>query len=366
MHPPAPEPPEEDARPPAPGGTPAPRPRSGRTRTLQRVVAAVLLLAVAVVVVLERDELVRAGEVLRTADPLWLVAALVLDVASMLLYAQMQAVLLRGAEVPARFRPVAGIALAAHSLSISLPGGPLFSTAYNYRHFHALGASGAVASWVIAVSGSLSSAGLAVVGVLGGLLVGSGSGLSQLVGPLLLVVALPSAVWLLRTRPEVGRAIARGATRAAAPVVRLLARRRGRDQAAVRDRLRAAVAQLSELRVGALVWTRATTAAVVNWLLDAACLGLCCAAVGVDGLSTAELLLTYTAGMAAAHVTLVPAGLGVADATISLGLVAAGASTGSAVAATILFRIITFGAINALGWLAWWRLRGTVREAPAA
>jgi uncharacterized membrane protein YbhN (UPF0104 family) len=61
--------------------------------------------------------------------------------------------------------------------------------------------------------------------------------------------------------------------------------------------------------------------AVANWLLDAACLWMCCTAVGADGLTATQLVIAYCAGMAAASV---PGGLGIVDGALVLGLVAGG------------------------------------------
>jgi uncharacterized membrane protein YbhN (UPF0104 family) len=324
-------------------GDPAGAPPRARARPLRQAAGLALFGGVVAAAVLARDVLGRVVRTLGDADPVATAAAVGLAAGSMLLYARMQAVLLRGAGVATPFGPMASLAFAAHSLSISLPGGPLFSTTYNFRRLRALGAAAPVASWVIAVSGVLSTAGLAVVGVLGGLLAGGGGGLAGLAPAAGLGALLAAGTWLLRARPGVVR-----------PVGRLLARVAG-DRA--RAGLEGAVRDLGTLTVGAAVWARATLASVGNWLLDAASLALCCWAVGVHDVGLAGLLLAYTACMAAAHATLVPSGLGVADAALAVGLSTAGAAGGAAVAATVLYRLIAVGAVNAAGWWSWWRLR---------
>src|SRR5919206_4650333 len=82
----------------------------------------------------------------------------------MVAYAAMQRSLLGGAGVRVGWGPATSLALAAHSLSITLPGGPVFSTAYNYRRMGALGADRAVSSWAVAGSAALSAGALAALG----------------------------------------------------------------------------------------------------------------------------------------------------------------------------------------------------------
>jgi uncharacterized membrane protein YbhN (UPF0104 family) len=100
---------------------------------------------------------------LRTPHPGWLAAALLAGTAAMQAYARMQRHLLRSAGVRVPLRRHVALAYAAHSLSVTLPGGPAFSTALNYRQMRRFGASPAVASWCIALSGILSAAALAAI-----------------------------------------------------------------------------------------------------------------------------------------------------------------------------------------------------------
>lgn len=54
---------------------------------------------------------------------------------------------------------------AASSLSVTPPGGPAFSMAFNYRQMRRFGAAPAVTSWAIALWALLSAAALAVIGL---------------------------------------------------------------------------------------------------------------------------------------------------------------------------------------------------------
>jgi uncharacterized protein (TIRG00374 family) len=102
--------------------------------------------------------------------------------------------------------------------------------------------------------------------------------------------------------------------------------------------------------------------AVANWLFDALCLWMCCVAVGATGLTATKLVVAYCAGMAAASVPIVPGGLGVIDGALILGLVAGGLTSSSAVAAVVLYRVISLGFIIGAGWLVWLTFQRRLRE----
>jgi putative heme transporter len=61
----------------------------------------------------------------------------------------------------------------------------------------------------------------------------------------------------------------------------------------------------------------------------------------------------------------VPGGLGVVDAALILGLVASGLTSSSAVAAVVLYRLISFGFIIGAGWLIWLVIRYRTRNRPS-
>ncbi|ODU26446.1 MAG: hypothetical protein ABT15_25500 [Pseudonocardia sp. SCN 73-27] len=67
--------------------------------------------------------------------------------------------------------------------------------------------------------------------------------------------------------------------------------------------------------------------------------------------------LTQVAGMAAGSITIIPGGLGIVDSALILGLVAAGIATPTAIAAVVLYRIISFGFVIGTGRLIWLLVR---------
>jgi uncharacterized protein (TIRG00374 family) len=241
---------------------------------------------------------------------------------------------------------------------VTLPGGPAFSTTFNFRQMQRFGASSAVASWCIALSGILSATALAAISAVAGLAASGAPDWPVLGGVLAVVVAVTVGVTRLARRPEsLHRAVGSGL----AAANRL--RRRQADHGF--DRIVAFLDQLRSVRLGPAHATVAVTYAVANWLLDAVCLWMCCLAVDADRLTTTQLLVAYCAGMAAASIPVVPGGLGVIDSALILGLVAGGMPASTAIAAVVLYRIISLGLIVGTGWLLWLLIHRRNRKALA-
>jgi uncharacterized membrane protein YbhN (UPF0104 family) len=62
------------------------------------------------------------------------------------------------------------------------------------------------------------------------------------------------------------------------------------------------------------------------------------------------LLLGYTAGMAAAGISLLPGGIGAVDTAMVLAMVAGGIPAAAALPAILLYRLISLVAVVAAGW----------------
>ncbi len=322
------------------------------------VVAGVVVLVLAVELIFGWPALVGALTQLQTPKWGWVAGAVAAEMASMGTFARMQRALLRGAGTKVKVRRHVAVAYAAHSLSATLPGGPVFSTTFNFQQMRRFGASPAVASWCIALSGALSAGALVVIGAVGGILARNTGGWRTLIGYGVGALVLALAVRLIAQHPHWLDRPARGLLGGVNRV-----RRRPADTG--QDVLRGFVDQLRSVRVRPASFASALVLAVANWLLDALCLWMCCVAVGADGITVTKLVIAYCAGMAAASVPIVPGGLGVVDGALILGLVAGGLSSSSAVAAVVLYRLISFGFIIGAGWLVWLLIRYRERGVPA-
>ena len=87
---------------------------------------------------------------------------------------------------------------------------------------------------------------------------------------------------------------------------------------------------------------------MLNWAADAACLAFAVLAVGGD-VPWHGLLLAWAAGTAVASLGLTPGGLGVVEATLSSALIATGLVGSTAIAAVLVYRIVSLWLVLAVG-----------------
>jgi putative heme transporter len=283
---------------------------------------------------------------LRAPQPGWLVAALIAELAAMSVYARMQRRLLCSAGVRVTRRRLMALTFAAHSLNETLPGGPAFSTQLNYQQMRRYGATPAVAAWCIVLSGILSTAALAVITAAGAI---AGHGTPpwlSLLGLMAVSLVVTAGIRRVSRRPE-----------ALLPLLDVLNRLRRRPADEGLEKTRALLGQLHAARLTPVNAVAAAVYALLNWLLDAGCLWLCLDAVTDRAISPSRLLLAFCAGMAAGTVTIVPGGLGVIDNAVILGLIGSGVDSPAAIAAVVLYRLITLGFVIGAGWITWLVIR---------
>ncbi len=271
----------------------------------------------------------------RRVNPGWLAVAVVAEGLSMRLFAGLLRRLLRSGGIRlTRPRSVA-VAYARNAVSSSLPAGPVLSVAFTIRELGRLGASKPLSVATLVLSAVYSTTSFAVLGLVA-LLGGDATRIPALIA-LAAVAAAVFALVRLRRRP--------GGRRSGASLRILAARDAIRPTG--RDRLVLAVLALA------------------NWLLDVACLAAVCAAAGV-GLGPHTVLLGYVAGKIAATVAVIPGGLGVTELGMAATFVGAGVTGSMAAAVVALYRLISYWAVLAVGWVAWLLLRDGVRARLAA
>jgi len=330
-------------------------PAVGRRRWLRLAGVAAVIFLFGAELVLGWPSLAAALRELRAPHVGWLALATVAELASMNAYGRMQRHLLRSAGVHAPLIEHFRLAYAAHSLSATLPGGPAFSTRFNYQQMRRLGATPAIASWCIALSGILSSCALAVVTLVSALAAGGVTHWQHLAGLLVAGVLLTLGVRRVARDPGTVR-----------PLIRLVNRLRRRPDTDGDERIRGFLEQLRAARLRPGHGVAAALFALSNWFLDAICLWICFRAMGVTPAGLPDVLLAFCAAMAAGTITIVPGGLGIIDSALILGLIAGGVPTSAAVAAVVLYRLISFGFIMAIGWLSWLRIRHQSATTPGA
>jgi uncharacterized protein (TIRG00374 family) len=214
---------------------------------------------------------------------------------------------------------------------------------YGFRWFRRFGADNTLAAWALAGTLVASVVSLALVALIGlGIAADEGASL-DLVPVIVVVFALTLALGGLFVYERPLRAVVTATMRAS---VSIFGRPRG-DTAAHVERI---MDWMTAVRLG---WTqigRIVTWGTVNWLLDCACFALMFVAIDAP-IPWKGLLLAYGAGQLAATLPFTPGGLGVVEGSITVALVAFGGAESSTVDAVLLYRIISFWFILAIGWL---------------
>jgi uncharacterized membrane protein YbhN (UPF0104 family) len=311
-------------------------------RQLTRALTVAVLILLAVEIILAWPSLTDALAQLRTPHPGWLAGGIAAGLAVLAAYGRMQRRLLLSAGVKVPVRRHISLAYAAHALSATLPAGPAFSTRFNYQQMRRFGAAPAVASWAIALSGIFSGAALAVITAVSALTAHGTPPWWTLAGLAAAATAATFGVRELARRPS-------AVTGALTWANRLLHRPAGTGL----DRVRDFTDQLRAARLAPRHGVAAAVFALLNWLFDAACLWMCVHAVGGTAIPPAAILLAYCAAMSVGTLTIVPGGLGVIDTALILGLTHGGAGTSAAIAIVVLYRLISFGLVVAIGWILW-------------
>jgi len=282
---------------------------------------------------------------LASVHPGWLAAAVAVEAVSVLAIAQQHRVMLgaAGAQRP-RVGDYLAVTYVGGAVSSSLPGGPALAAAYTYRQLRSRGVTEAHAVWTLAVSGAVSTAVIALTSTTLLTLAGRPTPTTLTLGAVE-IAAAPTLV-----------ALAGWAARHPQPLLRLastvlgrLNRLRRRPAGTGRDRVVATVLTLNDIQPRWRHWAAALGCAAVNWGADAACLALCLLAVGAAIPSLAAIVLAYVAGVATTELALTPSGLGMTEAAITAALVAHGSPAHPALAAVLLFRLVSPGLNTAIG-----------------
>jgi putative heme transporter len=343
----------------APDTAPAPE-RQGSQLAARIAAAAVAVAALAGAAVTQRSVVAASVALLGHLHWLWAPAAIVLESASMAAFAIMLRRLLAAGGASVGVRPMLATTYAANAVSVSVPlAGPEQATAFTFRRFTRQGADAPLAGWSLLAGGVASSAAAALVVAGGGLVSGNILAAAVAVPGGVLAVAGLVAVAAATRRPRLLGALERPAARTLRTGSRLFRR----PAADPRQTIRAWAERLGSLRLPPSGWTTVTGLALANWLADAAVLAVSIRAAGA-AVPWHDLLLVYGSGIAAQSLNITPGGLGVAEGTLSLALVAAGLCASHALAAVLLYRLASFWLVAIAGWMVLLWLRHSQRTAP--
>ena len=333
-------------------------PPPARHRRLRGALHLVFGLAVAVVVLWavggQRGELQGALSYLEDLKWQWVATAAVTEFFAIVAFGALQRVLLEAGGVRARLADMTAIAFAGNAIQNSLPAGPLWSNVFAFRQFKRRGADDVLSVWVLVATSIASAASLALVAVLG-LIFARNQGVAvDLVAVAGGIVGLLLIVRYLLRRHHWTLAVVAAAVRMSQ---RLIHRPRGD----ARELVNQGWARLTTVTPSRRVWAQAFAFAAANWLWDCLALALCFLAVG-EGVPWQGLLLAYGAAQLAINIPITPGGLGVVEGSLTIALVAYGGQKEATVAAVVLYRLISFWGLLAVGWAAWAVLAYQIRK----
>ena len=327
----------------------------GRYWWLRWAVLGVVAIVLAVEVALGWDQLSKAWMSLYDANWWWLLASVVAAAASMHSFAQIQRTLLRSAGVHVKQLRSEAAFYAANSLSTTLPGGPVLSATFLLRQQRMWGASTVVASWQLVMSGVLQAVGLAVLGLGGAFMLGAKDNPLSLLFTLGGFVALLLLAQAVASRPELIEGIG-------GRVLAWVNSVRGKPADTGLEKWRETLRQLESVSLGRRDLGVAFSWSMLNWIADVACLGFAAYAAG-DHASVAGLTVAYAAARAVGTIPLMPGGLLIVEAVLVPGLVSSGMSLPSAISAMLIYRLISWLLIAAVGWGVFFFVFRTVNTA---
>lgn len=289
-----------------------------------RWLVALGLAAAAVVTIIDQWNTLQAA-IDRLGDPnwRWLKWAVYAEAISTVAYASMFLLLLRSSGARLRLRTIVALTLAGNALVVSLPAGVAWAAAFSFGQLRRRGVPRGLAVAVPVISTVISAAALTLLLVIGVDLAG-GKGPAATFQPAALAVtaglglALSLAAVLTRT---------------------------GKLPRLIGGRVAAAGVRLSRRQLAA-----GFLPAMLNWVFDCGCLA--CSILAVSGHVPWEgLLVAYAVGQIGANLPITPGGIGVVEGAMSVLLVAYGMHSATALAAVLLYRIISFWSLVPVGWM---------------
>ncbi|GAC67103.1 lysylphosphatidylglycerol synthase transmembrane domain-containing protein [Gordonia soli] len=319
----------------------APRPRFW---WLRWVLLAVVLAVLAVEVFLIWPKLEQAWDRVGELNWVWIAACIVAALASMDSFAQVQRALLRSAGVRVSQWKSLSVVLAANSVSQTMPGGQVLAPAFTYRETRKWGATPVVASWQVVMSGLLAGVGLAVLGFGGALLAGAKTSPFSVVFSVVGFIAVAVILQYLASHPE-------SLENTGIRMLGWLNQVRNKSDDHGIARLRETLEQLRAVQLNRRDTAISFGWSFFNWVADVGCLMFACWAVGAEP-SIAGLMVAYAASKAVGTaVPLLPGGIGVVDAVLVPALTSAGMPAADAILAVLVYRIISYVLVAAVGWV---------------
>jgi uncharacterized protein (TIRG00374 family) len=339
---------------PANGARSQERTARGKYWWLRWLIIGIAVAVLTVEVALVWDQLSKAFHSLYAAKWLWVLAAVVAAMASMHSFAQIQRTLLRSAGVVVHQWRSEAAFYAGNALSTTMPGGPVLSATFMYRQQRLWGASPVVASWQLVMSGVLQVVGLALLGLGGAFMLGASKNPLSLIFTLGGFVALLLLAQAVASRPDLIDGIG-------VKVLSWFNSLRGKPGSTGVDTWREHLNQLESVSLSRRDLTVAFSWSLFNWIADVACLAFAAYAAGGKP-SLAGLTVAYAAARAVGSIPLMPGGLLVVEAVLVPGLVSSGMTLASAISAMLIYRLVSWIFIAAIGWVVFFFMFRTEKD----
>jgi uncharacterized protein (TIRG00374 family) len=318
------------------------------------MLGALAVLALAVwILSAHTDELSGLSTVFVTLDWWWIPAAVVAEALSFVAFTGMQYKLLQSGGLTAPQGSLFKMTLAAQAIANSLPGGNAVSAAYGFRWYRRFGADSTLATWAIVGTIVASAVALTLVAAAGLALAASEGASLDLIPAIVGALVVTVAIGALFVYEKPLFVVLTYAIRASQALV-------GRPRGDIEAHIERIMYWTNSVRlgwrqvIGIVLWASA------NWVFDCLCFALMFPAVGA-AVPWKGLLLAYGAGQLAAALPITPGGLGAVEGSITIALVAFGGAQTSTVDAVLMYRIVSFWLVLAVGWTLWGELALEVR-----
>jgi putative heme transporter len=311
-----------------------------------RIGAALLVVGL---LVSERSLITSSLRVVTRLNWVWLPVAVALESASMACFARMQRRLLTAGSARVARRSVLATAYAGNALSATMPlAGSQVGTVFAFRRFKQLGVDGTVAGMTLVVSGVVSSLTSALLLAVGAIL--TGNDVTAVIGAVAATVgfAIFALVVAAIHRPAARAALRRPAGR----ILRLVGRLRRRPIRDSEEAFDQFADRVRSFRLSPWGWAVVIAVGFLNWLADAGVLAASIVAVG-SRVPWQGLLFAYGVGTAASSVGVTPGGVGVVEGAFAVALMASGVRHPLALAAVLVYRLVSFWLVIAVGWVVY-------------
>jgi putative heme transporter len=302
----------------------------------------------------QRGDLVATWHHLSTLNWGWMLSAVLAELGSILTFAYLQHRTLRFGGSQIRTAPLFVISLANNAIAYTVPGEPAISSAFRYRQYRRRGATQEASGWsilTIMISQAIGLSSILLLGVLTTLFSGSHGNLTgiALVG---LVIIVGAGVLLVRRDLLL---------RFFEAAVRFAQRVTGHPKGSIGERLSSTLQKMREIHLGPSATFEVVFLATLTWALDVACLlcafGAVHAPIPWDG-----VLLAYGVAQIVAVLPIVPGGIGLVEGSLAVILVAYGSARVPALSTALVYRLVNYWLMVAIGWTAFAAVVGANRR----